>query len=233
MSNGTVMLISGTSRGVGYHLAKYYASQGWIVAGCSRGKCDLEHPNYHHSTVDITDEAETVTWVRGASKEFGHIDAVLNNAGLASMNHALLTPVETVESLFDTNFRGTFVICREAAKVMQRRKFGRIVNFGSIAVSMVLEGESIYAATKAAVTTYSRILAHELAPWNITVNVVAPSPIKTDLIKGVPEGTMQKLLGRMAINRYGTFEDTSNVIDFFLSPNSSMITAQVITLGGR
>ncbi len=233
MSNGTVMLISGTSRGVGHHLAKHYASKGWIVAGCSRGKCDLEHPNYHHSTVDITDEAETVTWVRGASKEFGHIDAVLNNAGLASMNHALLTPVETVESLFDTNFRGTFVICREAAKVMQRRKFGRIVNFGSIAVSMVLEGESIYAATKAAVTTYSRILAHELAPWNITVNVIAPSPTKTDLIKGVPEGTMQKLLDRMAIHRYGTFEDTSNVIDFFLSPNSSMITAQVITLGGR
>ncbi len=232
MAEPAVMLLTGTSRGIGHHLAEHYLARGWRVAGCSRSECDLEHPEYRHDTVDVADEAQVVAWVRGVAREWGSVAAAINNAGTARMNHALLTPAKTIDQLTGVNLKGSMLVCREAGKAMQRARRGRIVNFGSVAASLALEGEAVYAATKAAVVTYSRVLARELAPWNITVNVVAPLPVKTDLIRGVPEATLEKLLEKMVIGRYASFDDVANVVDFFLDPRSSMITGQVVTLGG-
>ena len=148
------------------------------------------------------------------------------------MNAALLTPAATVDEILATNVRGTALVSRESAKLMMRRKYGRIVNFGSIAVPMRIEGEAVYAASKAAVASYSRILARELAPFGITVNVVAPSPIETDLLRGVPQDKLQSLVERQAIKRMGRMEDVANVVDFFIRPESDFITGQVLYLGG-
>jgi 3-oxoacyl-[acyl-carrier protein] reductase len=115
---------------------------------------------------------------------------------------------------------------------MRRRRYGRIVNISSIAVPMRLEGESIYAASKSAVVTFSRILARELADSGITCNVVGPTPIETDLIRGVPREKIDSIVERLAIKRLGRFEDVANVIDFFVKPESDYITGQVIYLGG-
>ena len=123
-------------------------------------------------------------------------------------------------------------MCREAAKLMRRRHYGRIVNISTIAVPMCLEGESIYAASKSAVVTFSRILARELADSGITCNLVAPTPIDTDLIRGVPEEKIDSIVDRLAIKRLGRVEDVANVIDFFVRPESDYITGQVIHLGG-
>lgn len=232
LTDQQVMVVTGTSRGIGRYLAANYADQGWMVVGCARSESDFDHPNYDHTQVDITDEKQVIKWISRSAKKFGRIDALLNNAGDANLNHALLTPGKTVDRLFDINFNGTFFTSREVAKVMQRQKYGRIVNFSSVAVFLALEGEAVYAATKSAVETYSRVLARELAPLNITVNLVAPAPIKTDLIKGVPEDTIQKLLRRLVFHRYAEFDDVTNVIDFFIKPESSYITGQTITLGG-
>jgi 3-oxoacyl-[acyl-carrier protein] reductase len=143
-----------------------------------------------------------------------------------------LTPVETARSILETNFIGTFLLCREAAKLMRKRKFGRIVNLASVAVPLKLEGEAVYAASKAAVLSFTQIAAKELASFGITVNAVGPTPIQTDLIKAVPKEKIEKLISLQTIPRPGKLEDVANVIDFFIQPESDFITGQVIFLGG-
>ena len=115
---------------------------------------------------------------------------------------------------------------------MMKQRNGRIVNLATVATALDLEGEAMYAASKAAVVSLTRILAREVADFNITVNAVGPTPIETDLIRSVPKRKMDALLARHPLSRYGTFEDLSNVIDFFIKPESDYITSQVIYLGG-
>lgn len=148
------------------------------------------------------------------------------------MNHALLTPDATVEKLLATNVRGTFNVSREAAKLMRGAKRGRIVNVSSIAVPLRLDGQAAYIAAKAAVERLSQTLAQEFGPFGITVNVVGPTPIDTDMTRGVPKEKLEKLVGRFAIRRMGTLQDVANVVDFFLRPESDAVTGQVIYLGG-
>jgi 3-oxoacyl-[acyl-carrier protein] reductase len=148
------------------------------------------------------------------------------------MNHSLLTPTTAAEKILRTNVIGSFVFSREAARWMRYREYGRIVNFTSVAAALKLEGEAIYAASKAAILCLTEIMARELAPFNITVNAVGPTAVDTDLIRGVPKEKMDRLLERQAIHRMGTFEDVANIVDFFIKPESAMITGQVLYLGG-
>jgi 3-oxoacyl-[acyl-carrier protein] reductase len=148
------------------------------------------------------------------------------------MNHALLTPAKTVNQILQTNVVGTFIFCREMAKLMRSTDNARIVNFTTIAHPLNLEGEAIYAASKAAVESLTRILSRELAELKITVNAVGPTPIDTDLIRGVPENKMKALLSRQSIQRMGKVTDVINAIDFYLSEESDFITGQVLYLGG-
>jgi 3-oxoacyl-[acyl-carrier protein] reductase len=232
MSTKPVMIITGTSRGIGRFLAEYYINQGFIVIGCARHESDLNNANYSHYTLDVDSESEVKQMIDFTKSDFGRIDVLINNAGTASMNHSLLTPITTVRKILDTNVIGTFLFSRECAKVMMQRKYGRIINFTTFAVPFKLEGEAIYAASKAAVITLTEILAREYAPIGITVNAVAPPAVKTDLIKGVPDEKIDKLLQRQAIHRYGTPEEVAKVIDFFIEPQNTMVTGQIIHMGG-
>lgn len=227
-----VMLISGTRKGIGRSLAEYYTSQGIQVVGFSRKPFEGQLEGYSHHLVDITDETAVLNLFSVIRKQYGRLDYLLNNAGIASMNHILLTPTATIRKILETNVIGSLVCCRESAKLMKGNQFGRIVNFGSVATPLKLEGEAIYAASKAAVISYTEILARELASFGITVNAVAPTPVKTDLIGSVPEDKLQALLARQAIKRYGEVGDICNVIDFFLNEKSDFVTGQTIYLGG-
>jgi 3-oxoacyl-[acyl-carrier protein] reductase len=232
MSDTEVVLITGTRKGMGRYLAERFVRRGAMVEGCSRTMPEWELENYTHHCLDVADETQVKAMFSSIRKRHGHLDILINNAGVASMNHILLTPVATVDRIMATNFRGVFLMCREAAKLMQRPRYGRIVNISTIAVPMRLEGEAIYAASKGAVVTFSRVLARELADSGITCNVVAPTPIETDLIQGVPRAKIDSVIERLAIKRLGRFEDVANVIDFFVQPESDYITGQVIYLGG-
>ena len=165
-------------------------------------------------------------------KKHGSLDILLNNAGIASTNHVLLTPIQAVQNLMNTNVVGNFLLCREAAKIMSQKKYGRIVNFASTATPLRLKGEAIYAASKAAVISLTQVMAREFASYNITVNAIGPTPIQTDFIKAVPESKIQKILERQAIPRFGELADILNVVDFFIRPESSFVTGQTIFLGG-
>lgn len=232
MPEQPVILITGASKGIGRAIYEHYLAAGWQVIGCSRSEMDESAKNQHHYSVDITDEVAVHEMFSLIRKEFGRLDVLVNNAGIAAMNHSLLMPLSTSRNVMDTNFTGTFLLSREAAKLMQKRKFGRIINFSTVAVPFHLEGEAVYAASKAAVEELTRILAREFAELGITVNAIGPTPINTDLIRGVPQEKIQALINRQAIKRPGKFEDIFNLIDFLVKPESDFITGQVIYLGG-
>jgi len=227
-----VILITGTRKGIGKELAEYYLSLGCNVIGCSRGPGTIVNSGYRHYELDVSNEKDVVKMVRAVKKEFERIDILLNNAGIASMNHFLTTPYQTVQNIFNTNFFGTFLFSREVSKVMMRQKFGRIVNYTTVASALRLEGEAIYAASKGAIENFTQTISKEVAPYNITVNAIGPTPVETDLIKAVPKDKIVDLLDKQAIKRFGTFEDIKNVIDFFIDDKSNFITGQIIYLGG-
>lgn len=227
-----VTLVTGTRAGIGKFLAAHYQHAGHQVIGCSRRPLDWALEGYEHHTLDVTDEKAVKAMFTAIRKRYGRLDHVINNAGIASMNHSLLTPLSTVQGVLATNVVGTFLVSREAAKLMQPRKFGRIVNFTTVAVPLKLAGEAAYVASKAAVLSLTQVLARELAEFGITVNAVGPVPIETDLIRAVPKDKIDRMLAQQAIPRLGTFEDVANVIDFYLRRESGFITGQNLYLGG-
>jgi len=232
VSEREVVLITGARKGIGRHLAEHFVRKGALVEGCSRELPDWELENYTHHQADVRDEGQIKAMFASIRSRHGRLDVAINNAGVASMNHSLLMPMDTVDRILDINFRGTFLVCREAAKLMQARRYGRIINLGSVAAPMRIEGEAVYAASKSAILTFTQILAHELGSFGITCNVVAPTPIETDLIRSVPSDKLQRLTDNLAIKRAGVLEDVAHVVDFFAHPASDYITGQVIYLGG-
>lgn len=232
MDNNRVVLVTGARKGIGRFLAEHFASQGARVVGCSRQPAEWSHPCVTMHQADVTQEQEVRALLRQIQRDHERLDVVVNNAGVASMNHTLLTPTTAVERILATNVAGAFLVARESAKLMQRGRFGRIVNLTTVAVPLQLEGEAIYAASKAAVETLTKVLARELAGFGITCNAVGPSPIETDLIRAVPADKIQAIVNRLAIKRLGRYEDVANVIDFFVRPESEYVTGQVIYLGG-
>ena len=227
-----VFIITGTSKGIGRELSEYYLNLGHLVIGCSRGISNLQHAGYSHFTLDVSDEKAVKNMVRETINKHGCINVLINNAGVASMNPIILTPYKTAVNIFNTNFFGSFLFMREVGKAMIRQKKGRIVNFSTVATPLRLEGEAIYAASKASIVSLTEIAARELAPYFITVNAIGPTPTPTDLIKSVPRDKMDALLNQQAIKRLGTIQDISNVINFFIDDKSDFITGQTIYLGG-
>ncbi len=232
MMNKKIILITGTSRGIGRALVDYYITLGHQVIGCSRNEIDFSYKNYKHFTLDISDEKPVRKLFVKIRKDYKKIDILINNAGIASMNHSLLTTIDTVKKIMNTNILGTFLFCREAAKLMQKNQYSRIINFTTVAVPLKLDGEAIYASSKAAVVTLTQILSKELAYAGITVNAIGPTPVKTDLIKSVPKDKIQKLIESQSIHRFGNYKDIINVIDFFIKKESDFVTGQVLYLGG-
>lgn len=225
------ILITGDRKGIGRHLSEFFLKNENEVIGCSRTGSDLEHPNYTHLICDVSNENEVKSLFKTIRKTHGDIDVIINNAGMASMNHLLTTPTSTFEKLINTNLKGTFLFTREGSRLM-RKKGGNIVNFSTVASPLNLEGEALYASSKAAVEKFSKISAFELSKYGIRVNCIGPTPVYTDLIKAVPKDKIEELLKSQAIKRLGEFDDVVNVIKFFISDKSNFITGQTIYLGG-
>jgi 3-oxoacyl-[acyl-carrier protein] reductase len=232
LAEQAVTLITGARKGIGRFLVDHYVQGGHLVVGCSREPLSETIPNYQHFCLDVSEEEAVKQMMEAVRKKYGRLDHLINNAGIASMSHFLLTSGETLLRIYKTNVIGSFLLCREGAKLMKKRRFGRIVNFSSAAVPLKLSGEAAYASSKAAVVSLTEILAQELGVFGITVNTVGPTPVETDLIRAMPEDKVKEVIERQAIRRPGTLSDIANVVDFFLRPESSFITGQVIYLGG-
>ena len=133
MNEKQITLITGTRKGIGRSLVDHYTSLGHQVIGCSRNETEYSVDNYQHFCLDVCDEKKVKNMFSQIRKSYGGLDILINNAGIASMNHVLLTPIDTFHKIFRTNVLGTFLFCREAAKLMQRNRYGRIINFATVA----------------------------------------------------------------------------------------------------
>jgi 3-oxoacyl-[acyl-carrier protein] reductase len=226
------ILITGATRGIGQSLAEHYLARGATVIGCGRGKASIDHARYLHVALDVSDEDAVNDLFSGLRDRFGSLDAIVNNAGIASMNLVALTPARVARRIMETNFLGTFLFTHGGIRLLRRSPAPRIVNVTTVAVPLGLEGEAVYAASKSAVETFTRITAREVGAYGITCNAIGPSPIQTALTRNVPLEKLNRLVQRQAVPRWAEPGDVANVVDFFLSPCSGMVTGQVVYLGG-
>jgi len=231
MTDQAVVVVTGSSRGVGRGLAEFFLSEGYVVAGCSRGQATLSGSRYDHSIIDVGDEHQVHRWISGIAKARGRIDIVINNASVGPSSLALVTSTDVAESTLRTNFLGTFSICRESAKIMIRQRFGRIINISSMAVGLHMPGASAYVASKSAVEDFTKVLAKELGPSGITCNVIALSLVDTDMMDSLKHEVVEKYMQSLVFNRKTEMKDICNAVEFFASPSSSYITGQILRLG--
>lgn len=225
--------ITGTSRGIGHYLASYYLNLGHRVVGCSRSRGTIVHNQYKHFEIDLANEDEILEMFKSIRKEYKTISVLINNAAInPAIIMSPLLPYETISNTFKVNVFATMLCTREGIKLMLKNKFGRIINLGSMASKHEVPGESLYTATKSAINAYTRVVAKEVAKMGITVNVVAPSAIETELSKQINRDALNEVLSRNAINEFGNFSDVSNIIDTLIKQESRSITGQLIYLGG-
>tara|TARA_B000000460_G_scaffold210966_1_gene158808 strand:- start:2940 stop:3638 length:699 start_codon:yes stop_codon:yes gene_type:complete len=232
MNKKPVIAITGTRTGIGRHLAAFYLSKGFHVMGCSRNETDFRYDNYHHFKIDISDETSVQNMFKTIRKEFGYLDVLINNAGTTSMNYAVLTPLKEVKKVFDTNFFGTFLCCREAVKIMQRKKFGRIINFSSIHTQLGIHGTSIYGASKSAIEQFSLILAKEVLQFGISVNIISLSVVEdSGMAENLSDEIKKEILKGSVSKTPLKIKDILDVINSLIDDRSKMATGQNISLG--
>jgi len=230
---GKIVLVTGARRGVGRLLAEHFLQHGARVIGFSRHEDGgLDGENYTAMTVDVGDPDSVLRAFEQVRRHFLRVDIVVNNAAELTSQYAMIMPAIAVKNMLETNVLGTFLVSREAAKLMRKNKWGRIINIGSMAVSLEPMGDSVYAATKAAISSLANVMAKEFAAFNITCNTLAITAIATDMMGLLPKDKIDSVVGGLTLPRYAKPDDIFNVVDFFASERSAYITAQTVFLGG-
>lgn len=229
-----VVVITGTSRGLGRSLAEHFIDRNYQVAGCSRSPASIVNKLYDHTHLDLSNEQEVRSWIRSIRLKFGHIDVLICNAALVQSALFLsVTPGNLMESFLKSNIAGVFYPLREVSKQMISQGNGRIIAISSTTTAVHQEGTSIYSATKSAVTEMIKILAKEVSARGITCNVIAPAMMKTESSQDLALSSEWELamLKKQTIERVISKEEVCHVADFLISPLSSAITGQVIFIG--
>ena len=233
MYDGKIVLVTGARRGVGQLVAEHFLKHGAQVVGFSRHDDTGEPgPGYHPMAVDVGNADSVARGFERVRKQFGRVDIAVNNAAVLTSQYSMIMPAAAAQGMLDTNVLGTFLVSREAAKLMRRGKWGRIVNISSMAASLQPMGDSVYAATKAAVATLANVMAKEFAPMNVTCNTLGITAIETDMLGLLPRDKVDALIAGLPIPRYALADDVLNVVDFFVAERSSYVTAQTVFLGG-
>jgi len=231
--DGKIVLVTGARRGVGQLVAEHFLKHGAQVVGFSRHDDTGEPgPGYHPMAVDVGNADSVARGFERVRKQFGRVDIAINNAAVLTSQYSMIMPAAAAQGMLDTNVLGTFLVSREAAKLMRRGKWGRIVNISSMAASLQPMGDSVYAATKAAVATLANVMAKEFAPMNVTCNTLGITAIETDMLGLLPRDKVDALIAGLPIPRYALADDVLNVVDFFVAERSSYVTAQTVFLGG-
>lgn len=230
--NSKIALVTGSRRGIGRLVTEHLLHRGARVVGFARGEATIDHPAYRHYQVNVADASAVQAAFGALGREVGPVEIVINNAAVLTSQYAMILPPSAAQEMLNVNLFGPFMVSREAAKMMRRRKWGRIINIGSMAASLEPVGDSMYAATKAGVATLANVLARELGPLGVTCNTLAVTAIDSDMLGQLPRDKVAAIIDKLPIPRFATGDDICNVVDFLLSDRSGYITAQTIWLGG-
>ncbi|XP_052069132.1 D-erythrulose reductase-like [Mytilus californianus] len=231
--DGKRALVTGAGKGFGRAIAKKLAECGAETFALSRTQADLdslisEVPNINVINVDLQD------WYKSRQEvsKIGHIDLLVNNAGVTMRSLFIDTPKENIDRIFDINFKGTFNVSQVIAKRMiQNGKGGRIVNISSILSEKAISEGCVYSTTKAAIDMLTKCMALELGPHNIRVNSINPTVVWTDMSRPYKEELMP-LLPMTPMGRFPEIEDVVNTVVFLLSDQSGMISGESLRVDG-
>jgi len=242
--DGKVAVVTGGAGGIGQALALGLADAGADVVVASRDLKKLEKvadqirakgKKSLAISTDVTDEKSVANMVENTVKKFGHIDILVNGAGLAIRKPADTFPVEEWQRVMDVNTRGTFLCCQAVWKVMLKQKSGKIINISSVRGRYGLPaGYAAYCASKGAVDTLTRTLACEWAKSNILVNAIAPTVIETELTRELLADVeyAKTMKARIPMGRWGLTDDLIGPCVFFASDASNFVTGQILYIDG-
>lgn len=228
-----VAAVTGGSAGIGRAICEDLLEGGYEVVSLARRRCDIEHPKLHSIEVDLTDRAATAQAVLELAQAFA-VTTVVHNAGV--IRAALLADVKLadLDALVDLHLGCAVQLVQAALPAMRAQRFGRVVLLSSRA-ALGLATRTSYAATKAGMLGMARTWALELAPEGITVNVVAPGPIRTDMFHDVIEAGSEReraLAASMPVRRLGEVDDVARAVRFFADPANGFVTGQVLYVCG-
>ncbi len=237
---GRVAIVTGASRGLGRAIALRFAAAGAsVVAGAREHHADAvvgqikeNGGNAVAVTVDLTNVNSIATLGDTALKQYGRIDVLVNNAGIVRDQLMVRMKPEDWDVVLATNLTATFESCRCVLRTMVKQRSGRIINISSVVGQSGNPGQANYAASKAGMVGLSKSLAREVASRGITVNVVAPGMIDTDMTSSLPEAGRQAMLGQIPMGRLGTPEEIASAVHFLASDEASYITGQVVAVNG-
>ena len=239
---GRNALVTGGSRGIGRAVCLELARRGANVAvnyaGNARAAeetaaaCRELGVQAFAVQADVSDSAAAGAMVKAVIERFGRLDILVNNAGITRDKLALQMKNEDLDAVLDTNLKGAFYCMRAAYRPMMKQRYGRIVNLSSVVGLRGNPGQANYAASKAGLIGMSKSIAKELASRNITVNLVAPGFIDTDMTAVLPEAAREALLKSIPMARLGQPEDVARAVAFFAAEDASYITGQVLCVDG-
>jgi 3-oxoacyl-[acyl-carrier protein] reductase len=235
-----IALVTGASRGIGRAIATRLAAQGATVIAAARernaeatvngiaaagGKAEV-------ASVDVSDAAAIAALVAGTLERHGRIDILVNNAGIAKDQLMLRMKREDWDAVIATNLTAAFALTQAVLKPMIRQKSGRIICIGSVVGQAGNAGQANYAASKAGLIGFAKAVALEVASRNITVNVVAPGLIETDMTRAITEDARGEWASKIPLKRLGTPDDIAAAVCFLASHEAAYITGQVLAVNG-
>ncbi len=242
MLNGKNAVVTGGSRGIGRAICVGLASLGANVVVNYSGNADAAAETVRlcqekgvkamslQADVSISEQANGL--IESCISEFGSIDILVNNAGVTADTLIMRMSEEDFDRVINTNLKGAFLCTKFAARPMMKQRFGRIINIGSVVGEHGNAGQCNYAASKSGLVGFSKSVAKELAAKGVTVNVVAPGFIETDMTEVLADAIKQNVLMNIPVGSLGQTEDIANAVTFFALPTSSYITGQVLSVDG-
>ncbi|MBB1089036.1 3-oxoacyl-ACP reductase FabG [Lysobacter sp. SG-8] len=236
---GEVALVTGASRGIGAAIADELAARGATVVGTatSEGGAQaigerLSAHGGHGRVVDVADAAAVEALIDGIAKEVGPVSILVNNAGITRDNLLMRMKDEDWQAILDTNLSSVFRTSKAVMRGMMKARKGRIINIASVIGVTGNAGQANYAAAKAGIIAFSKSLAKEIGSRGVTVNVVAPGFIDTDMTKALPEDAKAGMLGQIALGRFGEPADIARAVAFLAGPSAAYITGETLHVNG-
>jgi len=236
---GEIALVTGASRGIGAAIADTLAAQGATVVGTATtdGGAQaigerLAPLGGHGRRLDVTDGAAIDALVEAIAREFGPVSILVNNAGITRDNLLMRMKDEEWSSILDTNLGSVYRTSKAVMRGMMKARKGRIVNIASVVGVTGNPGQTNYAAAKAGIIAFSKSLAKEIGSRGITVNVVAPGFIDTDMTRALPENAREALVGQIALGRLGAAQDIADAVAFLAGPGAGYVTGETLHVNG-